>query len=61
MAFLQGRILDPGERIFFNKVWGFTVDTPNTEMTYRFEFQYEVGNAKSTVNSTRDLVLKPVD
>lgn len=53
------RTLQPDEYIYFNKVWGFIVDTPNTKMTYRFEVSYSVGDGPDTKTLIEELVLDP--
>ena len=55
------RTLESGKSISFKKVWGFTVDTPNTEMTYQFKFVYTVGNNSKQHVVIKDLVLSPED
>ena len=53
------RLLDPGGGIWFERVWGFSVDTPNTVMTYRFEIEYELVDSAETVRTMREVVLRP--
>lgn len=53
------RTLAPGTPTTFNKVWGFTVDTPNRTMTYVFEFEYVVGDAKKTTYTRAAVKLDP--
>jgi len=56
-----GQTLNSGKSISFNKVWGFTVDTPNTEMTYQFKFVYSIGDNSKEHVVIKDLVLRPKD
>lgn len=51
--------LMPGEYIYFNKVWGFTVDTPNTTMKYRYEISYRIGDDADVKTLVTELVLEP--
>ena len=51
--------IKPGKSISFNKVWGFTVDTPNSTMTYRYEVNYNIEGRKETKQFVKELVLKP--
>ena len=55
------KIIKSGKSISFNKVWGFTVDTPNTEMTYQFKFTYSIGDDPKEYVYTKDLLLYPVE
>ncbi|MCW8831452.1 MAG: hypothetical protein OQK32_08040 [Gammaproteobacteria bacterium] len=55
----DSRTLKPGETISFSKVWGFTVDTPNSEMTYHFEVNYNIVGRKETKQFVKELVLRP--
>lgn len=50
--------LKSGQSLSFNKVWGFTVDTPNTQMTYRYKFVYTLGNDSDEHIVIKDLILK---
>lgn len=45
----------------FNKVWGFTIDTPNTEMTYEYVFTYIIGNNPEPREFIAKLKLRPVE
>jgi len=54
-------VLGANRNISFNKVWGFTVDTPNTEMTYEYIFTYTIGNDPKTHVVTKKLILTPIN
>ena len=51
--------IQPGKTITFSKVWGFTVDTPNSTMTYRYEINYNIQGRKETKQFVKELVLSP--
>lgn len=53
------RILNTRQSIEFEKTWGFTVDTPNSTMTYRFEVIYSVEGRKGSEKLVKDMVLVP--
>ena len=53
------RTLEAGESISFDKVWGFTVDTPNKKMKYRFEFTYNVEDSSEKKLLAKELTLRP--
>ncbi|MCB9982717.1 MAG: TPM domain-containing protein [Rhodospirillales bacterium] len=54
----QNRILQPGERISFNKTWGFTVDPGHQRLSYLFDVCWHaVGSPKKQCDVKRlDLV-----
>lgn len=54
-------ILGANRTISFNKVWGFTTDTPNEKMTYEYIFTYIIGNNPEFYTVTKRLVLTPAD
>lgn len=51
--------LKPKQWIWFDKVWGFTEDTPNKTMKYRFEFTYSVEGKSKNKLLVKELTLKP--
>ncbi len=53
------RTIQPGKAITFDKVWGFTVDTPNSTMTYRFEVNYNILGKLENKQIVKELVLQP--
>ena len=53
------RVLDARRSISFDKIWGFTVDTPNTTMKYRFEVTYSVEGRSEYDQIVKELVLTP--
>ncbi len=54
----QGRVLQPGERLSFNKTWGFTIDPGHQRLSYIFDVCWrEVGSREQQCNWQRlDLV-----
>ena len=53
------RSLDPGMSSNVHRVWGFPDDTPNRALTYVFEFEYRVGDAKAPTYTRAELKLEP--
>ncbi len=55
----NSRTLARGKSISFEKVWGFTTDTPNDKMTSQFIFTYTLGKSTKEYTVIKDLVLTP--